>query len=702
MKLNILTLRGLFSYKGEGRVGDVVEVPLRNKRGIGVVWSVDEKDEGNLQEAKNLNINIPKDVLELVEFASSYYFSPLGAFIPLIIPPSYYTLSKTYYVRISDKPPKTKLLELWEYLEKPRTLKSIKRRFGKDLSYHLRKWEKEGYVKKFEKMVLPRLRKPEIYDFGEYELPKKITKDKERVLNMIYNAINVGNFKAFLLKGPTGSGKTLVYLKGIEKVLEKGKSSLILVPEIFLSYHLARVFQEVFGDAFALYHSGMPKGDRLAVWMGVLKGNIKVVMGTRRAIFLPFKDLGMIMVDEEFEESYKEEERVPMFNARDMAVYRAKILKIPVILGSATPSLESLHNVKKRKYVLLEISNEYWRKPKLDIRIVDMRKEKKLKGVFSETFIEELKKSLDEGKNAIIYINRRGYKPYFFCKDCGKPVKCKSCDVVMALHKGKYEEFLKCHICGNSQSKPLQCEYCKGTNLIGAGIGTQKVEELLKEFVGVNIVRMDSDVVRRRKEVIEILKKFKDGDIRILVGTKMVIKGLDFKNVGFVGVINADDFIYYTGDFRSEEKALQTLVQVIGRLRTGGKAIIQTYNPEHRVIRSLIKGDVDKTMKDIYLERGKLGFPPFRRMAFFEVWTHNEHNRDINFKLLEDFVKKYRGDAVIWGPSYPPISKLRDFYRVRVILLSDNYWKFHTVFNALNSLGLRGRKIVNVDPINML
>lgn len=703
MKLNVLTKAGLFSYRGMGRVGDVVKVKIRNNTNIGVVWSVDENDSTNgLKGAENLNITLPKDILKLAEFASEYYHNPLNLFLNLILPSAFHKAIRVYYLRVGNEPPKTKMLELWDYIKEPRTKLSIKKKFGKDLTYHLKKWEKMGLVKCFEDFKFPNFKPPKIYEFGNFNIPSTPTPEQMRVLNAIDGALKKGGFSPFYLWGPTGSGKTYVYLKSAEKVVNSGKSVLILVPEIFLSYHLAKVFQNAFGKKFALYHSGMPEGYRLSVWKGVLDGDIRVVMGTRSAVFLPLKDLGIIIVDEEFDESFKEEERIPFFNARDLGVYRAKLLKIPVILGSATPSMESLHNIKLKKYRQLVLTKRIYEYENPKIELVDLRKQRLIKGVFSERFLEELDSTLKMRKNAIIYINRRGYLPYFFCSDCGTPVKCENCDIVLALHKGKKGKYLKCHICGFSQDIPLECKYCRGTNLKGTGFGTQKVEEYLREMLNVNVFRMDSDVIRKRQEALKILKEFGDGKIRVLVGTKMVIKGLDFENVGFVGVLNADEFLYRGNDFRAEERALQYLSQVSGRIRKGGLALIQTYNPTHRVFKALIKGSFDEVYEMIYEDRKRLGFPPFTRMAFFEVRTPSEENNELNFKILKDFVQNYKGEVKVWGPSPPPISKLYGKYRIRLVLISNDYRKIGQLFQTLNNLKLRGKRIFNMDPLSVI
>jgi len=690
--LKVLTDRGIFRFKGEGERGDVVEVEIGNKKTLGVILNVEEGEGENLKTAKNFNLRIPHDLLDLINFASNYYHYPLNLYLNLLIPAKLRKISRVYYVINSDKAPNTKFMELWEYLAKPRTKEAIVKRFGKKAAYYLRRWEGLGLLKKLEKVKNLKFKPPKLYELGEVEIPENPNLEQMKAINSIVSA---RNFSVFYLWGPTGSGKTLVYLKAVEEKVKGGKTALILVPEILLSYHIARVFQKTFGESFAIYHGSLH--DKVSVWYNVANGKIRVVMGTRSAVFLPLKDLGIIVVDEEFEESLKEEERIPFYNARDLAIYRGKVLNVPVVLGSATPSLESFHNINVKKYKPLILTRRIYL-GNLNVEVVDLRREKKVRGTFSERMIKELVSALEGGKNAIIYVNRRGYLPYFFCSDCGNPLKCENCDVVLALHKGKFGEFLKCHICGFSSDIPLSCDNCGSTNLVGVGFGTQRVEEELSEILKIKVFRMDSDRIRRREEVVKILREFGEGKIRVLVGTKMVIKGLDFPNVSLVVVLNADEFLYRGGDFRAEEKALQTLYQIAGRIRREGKILIQTHNPNHPILREFIMGDMKGSYERIYEDRKGSFFPPFSRMALFEVRTPSEENDKANFKILENFVEKY--DGKIWGPSYPPARRLRGMYRIRLVILGKDHREILRVLSDLERLPLRGRKIFNVDPIN--
>ncbi len=692
MILRVLTDRGIFRFRGEGERGDVVEVDLGGKRTFGVILSVEQGEDKNLKLAERFELKIPPDILELVNFASGYYHYPPNLYLKLVIPSQLREISRVYYLRIYDGVPKTKFLELWEYLKEPRDKRSIIKRFGKRAAYYLRRWESLNLIKRFERIKAPSFKPPKLYDFGDVEIPENPNLEQMKAINSITSA---RKFSTFYLWGPTGSGKTLVYLRAVERIFKEGKSALILVPEILLSYHIARVFQKNFGETFAIYHGSLH--DKLNVWYNVAKGKIKVVMGTRSSIFLPFTDLGIIVVDEEFDESFKEEERIPFYNARDLAIYRGKILNIPVVLGSATPSIESFHNIQIGKYKPLILTKSIFG-TNVDVEILNLRMERKVRGIFSERVIREILSTLEDGKNTIIYVNRRGYLPYFFCSECGTPVKCENCDVVLALHKGRFGEYLKCHMCGFSSDIPMTCEICGSTNLVGVGFGTQRVEEELSDILKVEVFRMDSDRIKSREESIRILNAFAEGKIRVLVGTKMVVKGLDFPNVSLVVVLNADEFLYRGGDFRAEERALQILYQIAGRIRREGKLLIQTQNPNHPVLREFLRGDMMRSYERIYEDRKRSSFPPFSKMAFFEVRTPSEENDMLNFKILENFVENCNC-GTLWGPTYPPVRKLRGMYRVRVVILGKDHVEVSKALLDLERLPLRGRKIFNVDPM---
>ncbi len=697
---DVLTDVGVLAYAGEGlERGDVVTVPVRGSKVTGVVLGESDWTGEAKGIYERLPIRVPAEILNLVERLSPYYLTPLQRFLPLILPPSLNRRAVPCFRRVSDNPPtftRMEHVDLWEYLRECRTLKAIRRRFGKDYRSLLIRWAERGHVRVRERFHVPSPKEIRLLEYSQdYTLPERPTPEQERVIYRIGRAIGEEKYKAFLLWGETGSGKTFVYVKAAEEALKRGKSVLVLVPEILLSYHVARAFYEAFGDKFAVFHSGITATQRANVWFAALEGDVRVVMAVKSGVFVPLKDLGLVVVDEEHEGSFKEHDRPPMFNARDVAVLRAYEVGAVVVLGSATPSLESYHNVKRRKYVLLRMRERIHPTGEAEVRVVDMRGRRE---VLSEEFREELSRTLNLGKNAILFLNRRGLLPYYYCEDCGNPVKCPNCDTVLALHRGNV---LKCHVCGYRTYPPATCPVCKGPNLRGSGTGTQRVEDLIREEYGVPVARLDTDAVRRRREVIRVLEEFGRGEVRVLVGTKMVIKGLDFRNVGFVGVLNADSFLSRPADFRAEEKTYQTLMQVIGRIRTGGVAVIQTRMPEHRVIRAVVSGTTESLYRRLYRARRLLELPPFRKMAIFEVRTKDLEEQRRNEEVLSDFVEGYDGPAVLWGPYPPPMAKVKGWYRTRMTVLADTHRVIGEVAREVAKLPLRGRAVWDVDPYDV-
>ncbi|NPB04096.1 MAG: primosomal protein N' [Thermotogae bacterium] len=701
----VLTPWGEFSYLSDTKleVGEVVKVPLRKRQSVGVILKEVELLMDLKGISERLGFVIPKELLKLMELLSSYYLTPKSRFLPLLLPPSLQKTSQLYYKRVETNPPRFKAqkhLELWEYLSNWRTPKAVERRFGKGATHLLRSWHTSGHLVMRERMRVPRPREVRLLEYSHpYPLPEKPTPEQERILFRIRGALHRKRYSPFLLWGETGSGKTYVYLRAAEEALKRGKKVLILVPEILLSYHIAHAFQETFGEDFALFHSGISPTQRASVWFAALKGELKVVMGVKTGVFLPLQDLGLIVVDEEHEGTYKESDRPPLYNARDVAVLRGFLNSATVILGSATPSLESFHNVKTGKYHLLRLRERVVEYDRPKVEVVDMKRET---FPFSSRFRELLKTTLDDGKGAIVFINRRGFLPYYFCEDCGNPIKCPNCDSVLALHRNREgREFLKCHVCGYSRFPPSLCPVCGGPNLKGSGTGTQKVEELLKREYNVPVARLDTDSVRSRRRVVRVLEDFASGKVRILVGTKMVIKGLDFKNVGFVGVINADSFLMRPSDFRAEEKTFQTLRQVIGRIRTGGYAVLQTRLPTHWVIRHIIEDSPERFYVRLYRNRKLLLLPPFRKMAIFEVRTKKREKWMINERILENFVKNYNNGLTIWGPYFPALAKRKGWYRVRMAVLSESSRRIGEVAERLRHLPLSGYCLWDVDPLEL-
>jgi primosomal protein N' (replication factor Y) len=485
--------------------------------------------------------------------------------------------------------------------------------------------------------------------------------------------------KPLLLHGITGSGKTLVYISVIKEVLKAGKNALILVPEISLTPQLIDRFGRVFGDIVSVLHSRMSEGERYDSWRQALEGKARLLLGARSAIFAPIRNLGMIIVDEEHDQSYKQDGTIPYYQARDCAVVRAKMEGATVVLGSATPSLESMYNAMSGKYTYLQIQNRADGAILPEIKTIDLRDEYR-KGNRSGNYSAEMLKSITlrvaKKEGTILLQNRRGFSVYLECPDCGDIPACKNCSVSLTWHKKSNN--LVCHYCGYTIQRQRICQICGGGDVRELGTGTQKIEdeiaEKLQEF-GIEplIRRLDLDTASARGAHRRILQEFALGRTDILVGTQMVAKGLDFKRVSFVGVINAD-LSLYSQDFRASERTFQLLTQVAGRSgrtkESKGEVIIQTRHPEHPAIRAAQKHDYLSFYESELLEREKASYPPFARIIKIEFT--GKSNEKVNLQCARFFgILPQRTDFMtILGPVQPLVFKIRNEYRKMIIIKS--------------------------------
>jgi primosomal protein N' (replication factor Y) len=483
---------------------------------------------------------------------------------------------------------------------------------------------------------------------------------------------------AVLLHGITGSGKTEIYTDIILEYLEGGYQVLYLLPEIALTTHIVSRLKNTFGRHLAVYHSKHSDNERVEVWQGVLNGRFKVVTGVRSSIFLPFSNLGLIIVDEEHEPSYKQMDVSPRYHARDVALVMAKQSGARVILGSATPSIESFHHAQTGKYGYVKLDVRYGKAVLPEIKVVDTRKERKqklIKGEFTSVLNAELEKALNDKKQAILFQNRRGYAPYIVCDDCGNIPQCHQCSVSLTYHL--HQEELVCHYCGYKTFIPGKCEECGSTRLRTVGFGTEKIEDDLKLMLpGANIQRMDLDSTRSKLSYQKILDRFSNGSIDFLVGTQMVTKGLDFDNVRLVGILDADRMISFP-DFRSSERAFQMMVQVSGRAgrrEERGIVVIQTANPDHHIIKKVINNDFDLMVNDEIDERRKYGYPPFSRLVRLTV-KHPDKDYARNFaNQAAVTIREFLGEKRVLGPEENMIPRIRNeyFYNILIKLEREN------------------------------
>jgi len=479
--------------------------------------------------------------------------------------------------------------------------------------------------------------------------------------------------KVCLLHGVTSSGKTEVYIKLIETTVESGKQVLYLLPEIALTSQLIHRLKAYFGNAVAVYHSKYSQSERVEVWHNVLQRNdsAKIVLGARSALFLPFSNLGLVIVDEEHEPSFKQFDPAPRYHARDSAIYLARLHGANAILGSATPSIESYLNAKNGKYGLAEIPRRYGKVLMPEIELVDIkeaRRKKRMKGHFSERLINAMQGALNEGEQIILFQNRRGFAPVLECTTCGHSAQCPNCDVSLTLHQHKNQ--LRCHYCGHNIPVLKSCPACGNTTLDAKGLGTEQVEEELKQLLPeVRIGRMDLDTTRGKYAYEKLITAFEAQEMDILVGTQMVTKGLDFRNVGLVGIMNADSLLNFP-DYRAHERSFQLLVQVAGRAgrtKKRGKVLIQTYNPYHQVLQHVSGYKYPDFFQEQRYEREQFKYAPHIKMLRITL-----KDRDFN-KLNEAsswFTTSLRNilKCTVLGPESPVVSRIRNEYLKHILV----------------------------------
>lgn len=482
--------------------------------------------------------------------------------------------------------------------------------------------------------------------------------------------------KVTLLRGVTSSGKTEVYVKLIEDCIANGRQALYLLPEIALTTQLIGRLQEYFGDKVAVYHSKYSIQERVEVWNNVRedKQKAQVVIGARSALFLPFSHLGLIVIDEEHEGSFKQFDPAPRYHARDAAIVLGSLHGASVVLGSATPSVESFYNVRTGKYGYAEISRRYGNVIMPDIELVDIKEQtrkKRMKGHFSERLMAEITTTLEEGLQVILFQNRRGYAPIVECTTCGHSPQCPNCDVSLTYHQ--YRKQLRCHYCGYHMALQESCQACGSPTLDTKGFGTEQVEqELHRLFPDSKVGRMDLDTTRGKHGYEKIITAFEQHELDILVGTQMLTKGLDFRNVNLVGIMNADSLLNFP-DYRAHERAFQLLTQVAGRAgrtKKRGKVIIQSYNPYHQILKQVSTHSYDEMFKEQLYEREQYKYPPINRIIKITL-KHKEYNK-LN-EAADWFAKSLRnvfGGSVL-GPEYPPVARIRNQYLKNMLVKID-------------------------------
>lgn len=501
--------------------------------------------------------------------------------------------------------------------------------------------------------------------------PLTLTDQQERAIRPIKHKIAENEHDVFLLHGVTGSGKTEIYLQTIQDVIEKGKEAIVLVPEISLTPQMVHRFKGRFGANVAVMHSGLSAGEKYDEWRKIQRKEVQVVVGARSAIFAPFENIGVVIIDEEHETSYKQEDQ-PRYHARDVAIYRGKNHHCPVILGSATPTLESYARAEKGVYQLATLTKRTNDQGMPDVQIVDMRKELHAgnRTMFSHDLKAKIEQRIEKGEQVVLLLNRRGYSTFVMCRECGHVKECPHCDIALTYHKNSNQ--LKCHYCSYEEPMPMFCPECQSDLIRYFGTGTQRVEEALTQLIpDAKVIRMDVDTTRRKGAHEKLLTKFANGQADILLGTQMIAKGLDFENVTLVGVLTADSMLHLP-DFRSSEKTFQLLTQVSGRAgrhELPGEVIVQTYTPEHYSITLASTYEYLQFYRTEMNTRRTFQYPPY---VFLALLTVSHENRvkvvQTTQKMVQLLSKHVNEKTVILGPTPSPIARMKDRYRYQCMI----------------------------------
>lgn len=541
--------------------------------------------------------------------------------------------------------------------------------------------------------------------------PSHLTDEQQQVLGAINRAIDAHTFSPFLLFGVTGCGKTEVYLQAVRRVLDQGRTALVLVPEIALASQLEAHFYSRFGDRLAVLHSGLSDGERYDQWQRVADGAARVVLGARSAIFAPLTNLGIVVVDEEHEPAYKQDDGL-RYSGRDLAVLRAQMAGCPVVLGSATPSILSYHHCREGKYQLLTMPHRIAHQTLPRVEIVDLTNLQKSRPdlSFTDPLIHELGNTLEMNKQSLLFVNRRGFSSAMLCRDCGAVVQCRHCQVSLTLHRQR--NILLCHYCGYSQPANVVCPACGSTRVQGVGMGSERIEEEVSQlFPEARVARLDSDTTASRRHYLQTLKQMREGQIDILIGTQMIAKGLHFPGIRLVGVVWADSALSLP-DYKASERTFSLLSQVTGRAGRGsdpGMVIIQTYQPRHYAVQCAQHHDYEGFYAREIATRKILAYPPFSRLVNICFSGSNANRVEESARRVAAFIRSHGWNdrLEVLGPAPAPLVKIRNKTRWQLLLKSSHQAVLHGMCDILldnkkiwNSNSIR--MILDVDPENMM
>ena len=672
------------------KVGQIVKVPfgVRSKPVEGFILDLKAEEEmkvsfkmKSILSVENEEPVITEDDLKLINFLREEYLCKYIDAIRLLIPVGILkgakSKSRNVIVFINDNLEKIKnkdgYIEIIDFIKR-NTGKYTKTELSKEHGfsiYKLNKLMEHGLIKSEEEIVFR-------YNTREYN--KDVQKNLTVEQSMAIKEIEESEENLILLKGVTGSGKTEVYMRIVEKTLEEGKSAIVLVPEIALTPQMIERFKGRFGSNVALFHSKLSDGERFDEWYRVKEGKASLIIGARSAIFLPAKNLGLIIIDEEHENTYKSDQN-PKYQTKEVAEYIAKLKGCKVILGSATPTIESYYRAISGEMKLVELNHRVDNKPMPKMMLVDMREELRSgnKSLFSRRLYASMKEKLEKGEQIILFLNRRGFSTFVSCRSCGYVFHCEDCDISMTYHKNG---FLVCHYCGKTKKQPNLCPKCGSKYVKFFGAGTERVEEEVRRyFKNARILRMDVDTTRAKDSHEKIYNTFKAREADILIGTQMVSKGLDFPNVTLVGILAADMSLNLP-DYRAAERSFQIITQVAGRAGRGdkeGEVIVQTYTPEHYSLQYAKKYDYENFYEKEFTIRAMMGYPPFGRILLINGSGKNEDELRKQMIYLGEKVKEKAeefGGLEVLGPTPCIIYRIKENYRWQIIIKGEFSSKF--------------------------
>lgn len=710
----------------QAEVGARIVVPLGRKLVTGYIVALQDDLPQNLAEidikdAQSIVDPAPvcsPEILQLARWVADYYACPLGEVIKAALPPG---MSPRNRARSFVKPKLRRFVRLTA--SDAEKLTDAQGRVVKTLTEHgsmsltslceasgagastVSSLAKKGFVEIYDEAVrrdpLARTAKLAREEFT-------LTQAQANVLREIEQQIASGTYSAFLLHGVTGSGKTEVYIRAMRNALNLGRSSMMLVPEIALTPVFSRRLRAEFGDQVAIFHSSLQKGERFDEWTRVKNGDARIVIGTRSAVFAPVQNLGLIVVDEEHESSYRQQES-PYYNARDTAIVRAQKESATVVLGSATPSLESFYNARHGKYTLLTLPERIGARPMAPATIVDMRTVFARHGkprVFSDELLEAIRQTHERKEQSIILLNRRGYSRFILCRSCGETIQCPNCDVTLTYHRS--ERVIVCHYCNHRQAVPRVCPACGKKYIYYVGEGTEQLEEMLTQFFpALRVARIDRDTTARRTVFEKSLSDFSAGEIDTLVGTQMLAKGHDFPNVTLVGVVSVDTGLALP-DFRSAERTFQLITQVAGRAGRGhrpGKVLIQTYHPYHYALRHACAQDYEGFYNEEINYRKNHSYPPF--VALASLLVHGPDLGRVRTDSLElrkqlDLANEDRKCRIL-GPAPAPLARLKGEHRYQLLIKSRSRKHVREVADAaLRSVTNLRSVNLEIDPVSIM